>query len=203
MMLGVPTLCCYDLLDRLIASADRGTVKPSKYLIVDNGGGYETKRDDVYVMRPGRNVGVAASWNMLLDYGETIVISNDDIELAEDTFEQFAMALERTMIAVSPSGWDIFAQRPALAAIVGRYDERFWPGYYEDNDYHYRLKLAGLEPVRVTSAYTHDRSSTLARAEDAEVIRLGAMKSHEYYIRKWGGAPGEERYTLPFDGGRA
>src|SRR6185369_4516607 len=35
--LGVPTLVCSELLDRLLESAERGAVKPAGYVIVDNG----------------------------------------------------------------------------------------------------------------------------------------------------------------------
>ena len=91
MKLGVATLWSYDQLDKLLRSAERGTEPPTGYVIVDNGGFYETSRAEAIVGRrrgvtvecvtPGSNLGVAASWNRILDLAGDgpIVISNDDM----------------------------------------------------------------------------------------------------------------------------
>lgn len=200
MRLGVPTLCCYEALDRLIASAERGSEKPDGYVIIDNGGGYEPKAQNVELIRPGRNLGVAASWNMLLRSGETMVISNDDIEFEQDTFARFVEAIAKSCLALSPAGWDLFAQTSEAVARIGWYDEQFWPAYYEDLDYARRASLAGIEPIVVDAPYKHDRSLTLRTSSEAWVIRRGSVRSHEHFIRKWGGSPGEETYTVPFGG---
>ena len=74
-VLGVPVLSRYDLLERLLASAEAGTVKPDRYLIVDNGRQLDVRSPGisravergatVSVLSPGRNLGVAASWNAI------------------------------------------------------------------------------------------------------------------------------------------
>ena len=78
MILGVPTLNRYDLLGRLIASAEAGNCKPSAYFIVDNGGHFHGEASKmpgvaaaiergapIEVLAPDKNLGVAASWNAM------------------------------------------------------------------------------------------------------------------------------------------
>jgi GT2 family glycosyltransferase len=152
MLLGIPTLNRYDLLDKLIASAEQGTLPPSGYIIIDNGGSYERParllRDVVFVIvRPGRNLGVAASWNKLLELsdGEPIVISNDDIELQPDALEKFEKAFaEGHQFIGACGGWALFGQTPHVTQTIGLYDENFGMAYYEDCDALLRLKSAGI-----------------------------------------------------------
>lgn len=202
MILGVPTLCCYKSLDRLIESAERGGVKPRHYVIVDNGGGYEPPKSiaNLTLIRPGRNLGVAASWNLMLKRGEPVVIANDDVTFEKDTFARFVEASKQACLAVSTRGWDLFAQTPESIEKIGWYDERFYPAYYEDSDYAWRARLAGIEPLVVDVPYQHDRSLTLRTYSEAWQIKQGSVRSHEYFIRKWGGSPGEEKFTVPFGG---
>jgi len=93
-----------------------------------------------------------------------------------------------------------FMLKKATIDKVGYFDEKFFPAYFEDNDYHYRMKLAGLKAVRHSRAlYYHWGSRTI---QDNDKIReqsnLGYMANQDYYIRKWGGKPGAEKFKIPF-----
>jgi len=199
MKLGVPTLCCYDLLQRLLDSAERGSVKPDGYIIVDNGGKARARLrlpPNVQVIEPGRNLGVAASWNLLLDAAgdEPIVISNDDLTLGHEAFAALsAAAMAHPLVTVGD--WALFAQAPECTRVVGYYDESFYPAYYEDTDYAYRMRLCGFPRHNVHVEATHVGSATIKAAPHLNVGRSGP-----YYHAKWGGPPGHERFTVPFGG---
>lgn len=166
MKLGVPTLVSYELLDGLLESAERGTVKPSGYLIIDNGGFYERRRAEalvrgrtavsLQVVTPSANLGVAASWNLILDLAgdEPIVIANDDLLLGAEMFGEMSRALERAPF-VSGVGWALFGQTSECTRLVGPYDENFWPAYFEDVDYEIRLRRAGITIERPLSTHLH------------------------------------------------
>jgi GT2 family glycosyltransferase len=44
---------------------------------------------------------------------------------------------------------------------VGLYDERFYPLYFDDNDYERRIDKKGIEIKRIEAKVHHDNSSTL------------------------------------------
>jgi len=82
-----------------------------------------------------------------------------------------------------------------------RFDEGFTPAYFEDNDYHRRMQLAGAgdKIYSVNVPYLHYGSATINRSEKArEGWNAQFEQSRSYYVRKWGGLPGEERYKVPF-----
>jgi glycosyltransferase involved in cell wall biosynthesis len=218
--LGVPVLSRYDLLDRLISSAEDGVVKPHRYLIVDNGGRLNPHSPSiaravergavVSILSPGTNLGVAASWNAILREGHphyAVVISNDDIVLGPKTLEWLYSkdTIDRHDFLIAEggphaNGWCLFLQAPSCVEKVGFYDENFHPAYYEDTDYHRRLELAGIEPFRLPTDHTHEGWATLKQEGDGGPIRAGQHKNFQYYVEKWGGPPGEETFSKPFDG---
>jgi len=83
---------------------------------------------------------------------------------------------------------------------VGMFDENFYPAYFEDNDYHYRIKKAGLKAIKTNRAvFYHFGSQTI---KNDEKIRNFSNKKYldnkEYFIKKWGGCPGNEIFDTPF-----
>jgi GT2 family glycosyltransferase len=83
---------------------------------------------------------------------------------------------------------------------IGYFDENFWPAYFEDNDYHYRIKLAGFKAIKTTrSVYFHFGSQTIKNDEKTRVIsNRNYLKNQKYFEKKWGGLPGKETYKTPF-----
>lgn len=82
-----------------------------------------------------------------------------------------------------------------------QFDERFIPAYFEDNDYHRRLQLAGLgdKIFSLPIPYLHYGSGTLRNVERLNQgwhAKFEACK--RYYSEKWGGVPGQETHTSPF-----
>jgi GT2 family glycosyltransferase len=206
MKLGIPTLVCYDLLEKALASAELGTEKPTEYVIVDNGtrlfeSGIQLP-PNTRVIQPKRNIGVAAAWNLLLDDAgdDPIVISNDDVLLGRYTFEEMHADLKRSPFACS--GWALFGQTPECTREVGFYDENFWPAYYEDADYGVRLARAGIRKVwNVSEPVNHAGCWTTAnRLGDPAWLREGVQRCGAYFEHKWGAMPGAELYEKPFNG---
>src|SRR5215469_7001424 len=83
---------------------------------------------------------------------------------------------------------------------VGHFDEAFYPAYFEDNDYYYRMKLGGLSGVILPTALCyHFGCRTQTEAYNGPMAaRLGFLRCRDYYIRKWGGPPQSEIYRSPF-----
>jgi len=212
--LGIPTLRHYDLLQRLLDSAERGTVKPDGYIIVDNGGkaaGKLTLPPNTEVVTPGKNLGVAASWNLMLDMAgeEPIAIANDDMTLGPSAFGAMQAALSVAPFALLVTDWRfpwiLFAQTRECTERVGYYDENFWPAYWEDIDYKRRLKLSGIDVRLVQAEHTHVGSASAGSAD----ARRGMEYGRGYYKLKWGGpagirdgwnAHGRECWNEPFNG---
>jgi glycosyltransferase involved in cell wall biosynthesis len=210
LVLAIPTLNRYDLCRRLIEHVERtSTRKPDSYLIIDNGGAFETEAlelgDRIVVYRPGRNLGVSASWNYALRTahpGKHVAIVNDDVLPEPNELSLLYDCLEAhrgRAVHARAEGYSFFAQSPETTMRVGDYDERFWPAYHEDQDYEHRLKVAGVARIDVALPSQKEGSQTLAAADDGlrRVIHRGMQRNYTYYCLKWGGPPGEERFTKP------
>lgn len=212
--LGVPCVRRYDLLQKLFESAERGTVKPDRYMVVDNGcelrqkvaGGEIVLPPNTEIHHFNRNIGVAAAWNKLFASSQDwLVISNDDVEFDPDMLEKLVRAAEGSdaeylFPGSAGSMFCVFLLKHAAYAKIGPFDENFYPAYFEDNDYHRRMKLLHIHELQVADAgYLHVGSAYLKsmtpqeRAEHDHRFQC----NHEYYCRKWGGGPGHEKYLQP------
>ena len=59
----------------------------------------------------------------------------------------------------------------------GLFDQKYYPAYFEDNDFHYRLKMAKMRAVKVNTAlYYHYGSRTIKENEEIGHI------SNTYYL---------------------
>jgi len=83
---------------------------------------------------------------------------------------------------------------------VGWFDEKFFPAYFEDNDYHHRIKLAGLLAYKSSRAlFYHYGSRTIKGSEEVKTkCNIGYSVNREYYKEKWGGEPVKETFKTPF-----
>jgi GT2 family glycosyltransferase len=203
------------LLRRLIDSVNAGTILPAEIVVVDNGGkllgelelfAESTGRYRFMVHTGGKNLGVAASWNYILRQYSTwnVLMSGDDVVVQPDTIEKMLTGAERSqrlmMVASGASSFAFFLAKPGLVEKVGYFDEKFWPAYYEDNDFHRRMQLVGEDYELAEGAVvSHDVSSTLNSLPPEEKKKFEAEidKNSRYYGIKWGGPPGHEKFTVP------
>src|ERR1022692_3437383 len=168
----------------------------------------------------GSNRGLAKSWNegMLNAYGsgaDLVVIVNDDIYFSPGDIGKIARrAMEhrgRYIISCAgfhrrlnrqlPShGYSCFAINPIALERIGCFAENFFPCYCEDQDYAYRAGLAGLQEENCCDTMiSHGGSDTIySSAELSAQNRVTQGRNMQYYLRKWGGLGGQERFRQPF-----
>lgn len=177
--IGVPWLNRRDLLDRCLSCLDVS----HELFIVDNS---------------KENRGVPASWNLILNEAfihgyDWAFIGSNDCFLAPGSLAAAVAVLGTEGVGI----WHLHAMNfwaisRETVDRVGWFDENFWPAYHEDQDYHYRMKLAGIGRRNVLRASAeHLGSQTIAAGYECR-------NNDEYYRRKWGGDPGQERFLEPF-----
>lgn len=82
---------------------------------------------------------------------------------------------------------------------VGLWDTVF-PAYYSDNDWFRRIQLAGYEFIESGLPMDHESSAALLSDPDLRFMNDQTFSLYgDYYKRKWGGAPGHEKYLVPFN----
>lgn len=219
----------HDMLQVAIETALRedNDMLPSKIVILDNGNQFPdaidisdyddgedelikilTDSERVLVVSAGLNMGVAASWNWFMnnvpmEHG-FMIISNDDVEFQKDTVRLFYEEMQKPDVemALGENGsWSMYTLSKKLFDDVGGFDENFYPAYFEDNDFHYRMRLMNRNFVHAKHiSYGHQTSSTLAAFDDqrTEKHHQDFRKNRAYYNNKWGGLPLQEKFTVPF-----
>jgi GT2 family glycosyltransferase len=86
---------------------------------------------------------------------------------------------------------------------VGPFDPHFRPAFREDQDYHWRMKQAGVEAVCIDLPFLHYASQTVKNnPKDAEKVAKWDGFRERYYKEKWGGMWPEEKFKEPFDSKR-
>ena len=92
-----------------------------------------------------------------------------------------------------------------LVERIGFVDSNFYPAYFSDNDFARRAQLAGLNMFQFNGRYLHLWSRTIYN-ETHKGVSLKKIndfifpKNKNYYIDKWGGEPGKEKFRIPFNG---
>lgn len=108
-------------------------------------------------------------------------------------------------LCAAPAGPDFacFMVTKMTYDMVGEFDENFNPAYFEDNDYHRRVDLLGLraEGDRAAVMYHYGSQTQNAVSNKPVVPPPQFVKNRQYYVEKWGGEPGSERFTTPFNRG--
>jgi GT2 family glycosyltransferase len=209
----VPTLKKYDLLDNLIESCENSNIKPDQYIIVDNGLKYHPKNyfDKIKIIVPENNSwGLSTCWNMFMHQYEGMkIIANDDIYFYPDTIEKIIKAYnERPEDWFSLQkengtllGFSCVIIRDTCFTDVGDFDENFYPAYYEDCDYLYRMNLLNKKEYHILCNWEHEHSATFKSLSSSEMEKHHTTfkKNQDYFIKKWGALSPNEIYKTPFD----
>jgi GT2 family glycosyltransferase len=145
-------------------------------VIIDNGGEagpaakYKTdKITRVTLLSLPSNLGVSGSWNLgvkLLPHEPVWYFTSNDVTFRPGGIAQLATAktTRLTLSAMAPH-WQTFALGEDVVKRVGLFDERFYPAYFEDNDYARRVEQAGLLVDVLPIHADHANSSTLNSEE--------------------------------------
>lgn len=187
------------------------TLPPETVLLVDNGPEPVDGWDGRY-HRTGTNLGVAGSWNcgariVLEERLDWLVIASSAFRFGADGGHDFVRGLEGCEVGAASStyGWHLVAISRPYIERVGLFDENFYPAYWEETDYLYRLGLAGLPSPRENGQHwchipieaDYGAKSHAISPEGGVTVNFVAQA--EYYERKWGGPQGKERFKTPFN----
>lgn len=168
------------------------------------------------------------AWNAGLDElarYKTVIISNDDVRVKEETGMRLCKILDRvgrptkTLIV---SAYDInlhkgdfgnvwipsdvmkpqsflFAVDERLPEVVGRFDERFTPYLFEDSDMFHRIKMAGYDWSTAVPVWHRGAGST-PTVDSVNQRNMYFEYNKKKYVEKWGGEPGFEKWSEVSEG---
>jgi GT2 family glycosyltransferase len=205
LVVAIPTINRADLLNEALAKYFED-FKDTHIAICDNGNqDIITREENFMIYRPQENLGVAKSWNMLMDYSEKIgathvLMLNDDIYLGKSETD-LALLIKNNLDADfinSFHNWCSYILRVDIWKKAGMFDEEFFPAYFEDNSFDYKMTLVGakktwtsfLDPIVYRNSMTIAKDSTLNQK---------FMQNKQMYIEMWGGLPTEEKYLTKFN----
>jgi GT2 family glycosyltransferase len=168
-VLGFCTLSRFDLAERLLASIDY----PVEHLvIVDNSGTQSWQPNkpeqvkNLWLIRVPFGLGLVGAWNLIIKstpYAPYWVLINDDAWFEKGALEIIAQEADSETLLfpdIVPD-WASIVLGSKIVEEVGLYDERFYPLYFDDNDYERRIRHKGLEIKRIEAKIHHENSSTL------------------------------------------
>lgn len=214
----IPTINRKDLLLEAIIPIDNQLNYFDELIIIDNGNQniyqdiknlHLVKENKLKLLEQSRNLGVAGSWNLGISMSKDkdfILFLNDDVVIGMDQlktihknvlYKDFWLATGNclwSMFLLSMHCCEYFLNKDSYV-----FDENFYPAYFEDNDFHYRLLLADknkhiyspeMNPIIFRNSMTIQKDPSL---------NFRFTHNQQYYIQKWGGTPGNEIYTKPFN----
>lgn len=204
--IGIPTLNRFDLLHPALLFYVNDFPNTQIY-VVDNGNqnvASKISHPNITIIKNDWNVGVATSWNILCDNifekHDHAIILNDDIYLGKKEFEiDSILTSHKRDFYVATQDWCAFILPKKTYTKVGKFDDVFYPAYYEDNDYAYRMKLLGCKMFKIPflNPYVYRASQTI---EKDPTIKSGYIANKRIYQEKWGGNPNEEKFKTPYNG---
>lgn len=190
-VLGFATLARFDLAEKLLASIDY----PVEHLvIVDNSGKNQwnpSKPDKVknlWLTRVPYGLGLVGAWNLIIKstpYAPYWVLVNDDATFDPGALEVIAQDADPKALSfpdIVPD-WSCIVIGEAVVEQVGLYDERFYPLYFDDNDYERRIRNAGI-PIRRIEAKVHHKNSSTLKSGYQEQNSKSYQKNQELHQKK-------------------
>jgi hypothetical protein len=180
-------------------------VDRERILIIDNSErSFGKTLGDYQVEYFPENKGVGSSWNIGFrrgaEYNILISASMYFKNGISELVKKLSYANEYGLLTYE--GWHTIVIGRKTIDTIGEIDENFYPAYYEDNDYMYRMKLADIHN-KPFGATLPKIDIDVECAGNAMSVKSGLVvdfeKNAAYYEKKWGGKPGQEKYTKPFN----
>lgn len=173
-VLGFATISRFDLAERLLASIDY----PVEHLvIIDNSGkqSWQPKKPEMvknlWLIQVPFGLGLVGAWNLVIKstpYAPYWLLVNDDAFFEPGSLEVIANGVDTealNFVRISPE-WSCVAFGEDCIEKVGLYDERFYPLYFDDNDFERRVRALGIPINRIDAGVGHNNSSSLAGFEE-------------------------------------
>lgn len=205
--IGIPTLNRSDLLLPTLIKYVTEDFKDIEIHIIDNG-----KQDlsflniipNVFLYEEDKNIGVAASWNKLckiiFEKHNHALILNDDVYLGYNTdnvnsvIEKYEYSLVQSFVS-----WSVILMSKYMYDYIGDFDETFYPAYYEDSDYLYRMKLKGIRQDVEAELNPQTVRISMTQERDPELVNASMQENRLRYIEKWGNSPLLETFLTPYN----
>jgi GT2 family glycosyltransferase len=218
-----------DIFAQTLAGVRASTRLPNRVVIIDNGDEPLTLANTpdhlpFLLRRYDHNIGCAGAWNRILATAapRRTIIVNADCKVPPDAFEKILESPSPAFLCAF--GFGCFRLDAEIYEKIGPFDEAFYPIYFEDADYRYRAKLAGItieewpfvEAARLdhetfgralyTTGFEHGWRHADGRGYQGWTDEKLAWftkrweANHDRYVAKWGGEVGHETYTRPFGG---
>jgi GT2 family glycosyltransferase len=217
---GVLVLNRGDLLLRLFESID---VPVDKYVIVNNG--HDTsvekaleiikdKYKNVRTHNSPKNTGVSGGWNWIQANHEApwYFIAGNDVMFTPGDLEKMVSFIStgdnqfKYGMAFGNQGHNAFIWTQRAIKVAGTFDENFYPAYLEDCDYMHRMKLTGTPAMDVQGcnilhgeAPTWGSMTIYSNPRFHELNGITHGNGHRYYMSKWGGGHGAEKFLHPYN----
>jgi GT2 family glycosyltransferase len=202
--LGIPTVNQADYLNQAL-EVYKDTFHGRHIYIIDNGRqNINRPYQGIKILVQPKNIGVAASWNIICRVafasGYThVVIINDDVicEKYADLLEDYIDDVQAGLF-IGYKNWSMFVISYDTFNAIGEFDENFKGAYFEDNDYLWRCKQAGIiiEQTELMNPEQYQQSMSIKTDPS---LNEHFENNKAYYIKKWGGVPTEEKYIKPFN----
>jgi GT2 family glycosyltransferase len=205
LVVAIPTINRADLLNEALAKYFED-FKDTHIAICDNGNqDILTREENFMIYRPTENLGVSGSWNMLMDYSEKmgathVLMLNDDIYLGRKEHE-VKMIIKNNLGADfinSFYNWCSYILKIDIWKKVGGFDTEFFPAYYEDNSFDYKMTMADAKKAWTSflDPVVYRNSMTIAKDPN---LNSRFMQNQKMYIDMWGGLPTQEKFTTKFN----
>lgn len=219
----VPALICpaynrHDLLERMLESVD---VPIERGLIVDNGFNYDPSRlsrealEHVFHVKHWRPPFASIGYGGAINFGITQMAdapwwlwASNDVQFLPGHLATVVERMEaaRGKPTIITGGFTWAALNPELVYEVGLIDDwSFFPIYFDDNDYHWRVVLAGatwIEDGHTGIVHGEGDGGSLTIRSDPVVRERNHhsfRENEQRYRAKWGGMPGQEVYRTPWN----
>jgi hypothetical protein len=179
-----------------------------KFYYIDNGNQkLDSYLQNMLTYQTSQNVFCSGGWNLICDIAfnslnlDKIIIGQEDALFTDEvlyeihrctSFNQICGAYDRSF------EFSLFGIHKDIFQKVGRFDENFILGAYEDNDYKQRCKLNNINIISLNVSANHNCSLTVE-------LRSKYDKNNSSYLhKKWGNHSDKiykiYEYEQPFNG---
>ena len=201
-VLGFAVLSRFDLADRLLQSIDY----PVEHLVIVNNSGKKSwtpkKPDSVkelWHIEVPYGLGANGAWNLIIKstpHAGYWVLPNDDSHFEPGALQVIAENVRTdafNFVKVSPK-WSCVVPGEGAVMKAGLWDEKFYPIYFDDDDYEWRMRQLEIKFNNIDAKVHHDNSSTLKSGfNEVNAKTFGRNKSlytnkmaaHDLGVRGW------------------
>ena len=196
----VPSLALdLTLLDRLDASIDYPI---ANRVILNNGelhalDAWQAAHPEWEVKDMGRNLGVAASWNLaphIWPEEDRWLVVNEDIQFLPGRMEAICRVSDEQQgnhpilfMNTTQPFWGFVWTRAGVSDF-GLFDENFWPAYYEDYEMRLRYNKVAVRHFYIFGdgcPVVHGKMRNGGKNYNAMIQGCGLL-NREYFLKKWG-----------------